>query len=320
MIKKFKALFHMQLFFDLVIKILPLYGIMMLGYIAGQYMKVEKDTIARMLLYILSPIIIFHGVYTTVIDRGGVILPIYFYVLACSLSLIAYAIGSMVWKDSTKNIFAYTAATGNTGYFGIPVALALLGEESLGFVVLSTMGLVLFENSLGFFMTARGSFTAKESLRRVLILPSVYAFIIGLALNLGHITPPEWYSVIAGNFRGAYTILGSMMAGLGLAGFKKLSIDWKFLGLCFFSKFILYPAIAIGTVLLDMNVVHLFTPIMRQVIILLSLTPMAVNTVVLATALKVKPEKAALGVLSTTLFALFYIPMVMTLMRYATVQ
>ncbi len=308
-------IFTMNLFLDLVVKILPLYGIMMLGYIAGQYMKVEKDSIARMLLYILSPIIIFHGVFTTTIDRGGIILPIYFYVLACSLSLIAYAIGSVVWKDSTKNIFAYTAATGNTGYFGIPVALALLGEASLGFVVLCTMGLVLFENSLGFFLTARGSFSARESLKRVFILPSVYAFIIGLALNLGHVTPPEWYGVIAGNFRGAYTILGSMMAGLGLAGFKKLTIDWKFLGLCFFSKFILYPAIAIGTVTLDTHVLHLFTPLMRQVIVLLSLTPMAVNTVVLATALKVKPEKAALGVLSTTLFALFFIPAVMAVVQ-----
>lgn len=305
----------MNLFLDLVIKILPLYGIMILGYIAGQYMKVEKDSIARMLLYILSPIIIFHGVFTTTIDRGGIILPVYFYILACTLSLIAYAIGSMVWKDSTKNIFAYTAATGNTGYFGIPVALALLGEESLGFVVLCTMGLVLFENSLGFFMTARGSFTAKESLRRVLILPSVYAFIIGLILNLGQVAPPEWYGGVAGNFRGAYTILGSMMAGLGLAGFKKLTIDWKFLGLCFFSKFVLYPLIAIATVTLDAHVLHLFTPLMRQVIVLLSLTPMAVNTVVLATALKVKPEKAALGVLSTTLFALFFIPAVMSLAR-----
>lgn len=305
----------MQLFFSLVIKILPLYGIMMLGYIAGQYMKVDKDSIARMLLYILSPIIIFHGVFTTVIDRGGVILPIYFYILSCSLSLLAYAIGSVVWKDSTKNIFAYTAATGNTGYFGIPVALALLGEESLGFVVLSTMGLVLFENSLGFFLTARGSFSARESLRRVLVLPSVYAFIIGLALNLSHVTPPEWYGVIAGNFRGAYTILGSMMAGLGLAGFKKLTVDWKFLGLCFVSKFVLYPLVAVGTVALDVKIFHVFTPIMRQVIILLSLTPMAVNTVVLATALKVKPEKAALGVLSTTLFALLYVPLMMTLVK-----
>jgi predicted permease len=54
---------------------------------------------------------------------------------------------------------------------------------------------------------------------------------------------------------------------------------------------------------------------MRQVIVLLSLTPMAVNTVVLATALKVKPEKAALGVLSTTLFALFFIPAVMAVVQ-----
>lgn len=301
----------MELFFSLTLKILPLYGIMALGYIAGQYMKVEKDSIARLLLYVLSPIIIFHGAYTATIDLGSIALPIFFYIVACILSLTAYRLGSYIWNDNTKNIFAYTAATGNTGYFGIPVALALLGESSLPIIVLGTMGLVFYESTLGFFLTARGSFSAKESLHRLVMLPSVYAFVLGLFFNMSHVVLPEWYATVSNDFRGAYTIFGSMMAGMGLTGMKKLEIDYTFLGLCFVSKFIIYPLIAVIAVTLDASTFGLFTPLMRNVIILMSLTPMAVNTVVLATALHVKPEKAAMGVLLTTLFALFLIPAVM---------
>ncbi len=313
--KAMVRMISMALYTTLSLKILPLYAIMALGFIAGKYLRVDKESIARLLLYVLVPIIIFDGALTTVIDIGSIVLPIFFFIVSCCLSLTAYWVGSYVWTDSTKNIFAYTAGTGNTGYFGIPVALAIFGKESLGLMVFATMGLVLFESTLGFFVSARGSFTPKESVRRLFILPSVYAFIAGLTLNLFHVYTPEWYGVFSDNFRGTYTVLGSMMAGLGLSGFQKLSVDYKFLGLSFFVKFIVYPAIALGFISLDRHWLHLFTPLMRQVVILLSITPMAVNTVVLATALKVQPEKAAMGVLTSTLFALLVIPAVMAFIQ-----
>jgi malate permease and related proteins len=40
----------------------------------------------------------------------------------------------------------------------------------------------------------------------------------------------------------------------------------------------------------------------------MAIVPLAANTVALATELKVHPERAAIAVLLSTLFALFYIP------------
>lgn len=302
----------MSLFAILLWKLLPLYGVIGLGYVSGRILNVQKESIAILLLYVLSPIIVFHGAFTTELNLGIAILPLFFLVSAYLFCILAYAVGSKVWNDSTRNIFAYTAATGNTGYFGIPVAMALLGPDVLGQVVLATMGLVLYESTLGFYITAKGTYSPRESLRRLLGLPSLYALLLGLLMNAGSVHLPESYFTLAENFRGAYSILGMMIIGLGVSGLKTLRCDWKFIGLSFTAKFVAWPLYTLLFITLDTNFLHVLTPAMHSILILLSVTPMAANTVVLATALNVKPEKAACGVLATTLFALFYIPLVLS--------
>jgi len=90
--------------------------------------------------------------------------------------LAFYSISKLFWKDNSRNILAFTAGTGNTGYFGLPVAMVLFNSEQVGLVVLSILGFVLYENSLGFFITARGNHTVKESLMKVLKLPTIMRF------------------------------------------------------------------------------------------------------------------------------------------------
>lgn len=63
----------------------------------------------------------------------------------------------------------------------------------------------------------------------------------------------------------------------------------------------------------DTTYLHFCTPLMHQVMFLLSIVPLAANTVALATELKAEPEKAATSVFFSTLFVLFYIP-VMTML------
>ncbi len=300
----------MTVFITLLGKLLPLYGLIALGFLAGRGLKSQKETVAGLLLYILSPFVVFHGVVTTPIDASALSLPALFFVVCCLLSLCWYAVGSRVWKDSTKGIFAYTSATGNTGYFGIPVALAIFGEGVLGVMVLSILGFVLFENSLGFFFTARGNYTAGESLKRLARLPTVYAFAAGLLVNAMHVPLGEGYTALALNMRGAFSVLGMMIIGMGIADMRSLKLDYAFFGLCFLAKFIVWPAVTALIIWLDLSFFHVYPPLVHKVMILLSVTPLAANTVVLATALKAQPEKASLAVLLSTVFALFFIPLV----------
>ena len=47
----------------------------------------------------------------------------------------------------------------------------------------------------------------------------------------------------------------------------------------------------------------------HQALILVSIVPLAVNTVVVASLFNIQPEKAATAVLLSTIFALIYVPL-----------
>jgi malate permease and related proteins len=261
-----------------------------------------------LLIYIIAPLVIFHGTVTTTLNLSVLSLPVLFFSLGSVLAVLFLWIGSFIWNDPTKNILAFSAGTGNTGYFGLPVALMLFSDDVLGIMVLSILGFVLFENSVGFYLTARGRHTAGESLMKVLRLPTIYAFALGVIVNLSGMDLGETYASIAASFRGAYTILGMMIIGVGIAGMKGFKPDLAFLGLGFLAKFIVWPLAIFAVIALDRLYLHLYSDDVYKVMILLASVPFAANTVAVASELKAQPEKAAFAVLVSTIFALLYIP------------
>src|SRR5436190_16850867 len=127
----------MLVFLTLVFKIIPLYLLIGLGFIAGKYLQASKETVARLLIYIIAPAVIFNSVFTTTIAANVLFLPILFFALCCFVCLVTFITSKHIWSDATKNILAFTAGTGNTGYFGLPVAIILLGTDVAGLVVIS---------------------------------------------------------------------------------------------------------------------------------------------------------------------------------------
>jgi predicted permease len=185
--------------------------------------------------------------------------------------------------------------------------------SQIGLVILSVLGIILYENSLGFFIAARGKHSVKESIYKVLKLPALYAFFLGLIVNLSHLSLGQVYSESIVNVRGAYTVLGMMLIGLALAGVKAYKFDLKFIGLSFIAKFLIWPILILLVIGLDRFTLHLYNSEVQHVMILMSIVPLAANTVAYATQLDAQPEKASLAVLLSTLFALIYIPIITTI-------
>lgn len=300
----------MFIFLTLLAKLFPLYIIILLGYIAGKFLNVKKETIAPLLIYIIVPVVIFAGVVSTRLNLNVIFLPILFFILGSSIALLVFYLAGFIWKDSTRNILAFTSGTGNIGYFGIPVSIAIFGNDVIGIIALVFLGISLYETTLGFFLMARGSFTAKKSLTKLLKLPILYAYLLGLLVNLNHIQLGSIFFDTAANFRGAFTILGMMIIGIGLADIKKFEFDFKFIGLTFLIKFAVWPLLMILLIFLDNTFFKIFDNSIDKIFILMAIVPLAANTVSYATLLKAKPEKASLAILLSTFFALFYIPLI----------
>lgn len=299
----------MNLFFLLLYKILPLYFLIFLGFVAGKFLNAKKESIAPILIYLIVPIIIFNSIIKTKIVPQLLLIPVIFFLLCCLIGISFYFIGGRFFKDSTKNILGMAAGTGNTGYFGIPVCIELLGKDYLGLMILGILGFTLFESSIGFFMTARGNHSASEAINKLIKLPTLYAFFIGLTFNYLHINPGGSFDSFANNFIGAYSVLGMMLVGMGLSDVKKIEIDFKFLSLSFIAKFIIWPLAVFIIILLDKMFLKMYFEEVYKMMILISIVPMAANLVAFSTELKTQPEKAAVAVFISTIFALFYIPL-----------
>lgn len=299
----------MEIFQALIIKLIPLYFLIGLGFLGKKLLSFNRETIALLLIYIINPVVFFDGAFKADLNPGVILLPVIIFCISCLLCGLFYFIGGYFWKDSTRNLMAYTSGVGNTGYFGLPVALMLFGDEIIGTFIMALFGFTMFENTLGFFVVARGSYSLKKSILKVASLPSVYTFFLGIMLNCLGLKPILVYQMMAENFRGAYTVLGMMIVGMALNGVKKDSIDPAFFINAFVAKFLAWPLIILFIIWADNTWLFLFSETTEQVLLLLSVVPMAANTVTLATVFKSHPEKASFAVFCSTIFSIVYIPL-----------
>lgn len=303
----------MDVFVTLLFKLIPLYLFILLGFVAGRFLDVKKESVATLVIYLIAPVIFFNGVITTQISLASLSLPLLIFAICCVICLLFFFIGGLFWKDATKNILGFVSSDGNNGYFGLPVAFILFDKSLIGLYIFAGLGILLYENTLGFFIAARGHHSVKESLMKLLKLPLIYSVILGLFVNLSGVRFGPIYEDLVTNFKGAYVILGMMIIGLGLAGIREYRFDFEFISLSFLAKFLVWPLLVFLIIFIDNNLLQLYDTDIHKVLILLSVIPLAANTVSFATLLKTHPEKVALTVLLSTLFALFYIPFITTI-------
>lgn len=304
----------MNFFFLLLWKILPLYSNIILGFLSSRYLKVDRGAIASLLIYVIGPVVVFSATISVEINRSILFLPLFFYLFSSSLGFIYLKLFKNKWSDSTPNILAFTAGTGNTAYYGIALAMLLFEPAIADIFIFTILASFFYEATTGFYITAKGTFTARESLKKVIRLPVLYAFVLALILNLSGFSLPATISEYAGQFKVTFTILGMMIIGMGLDGlWKGNGFDVKFLQLSLGTKHIVWPLLVTGFMLLDKSFFHLLYGELYKVMFVFAIVPLAGNTVTLAVLLKAQPEKAALAVLLSNLLSLIYIPIMLSI-------
>jgi len=299
----------MTVFLTLLGKILPLYLSIILGIFSTLFLKCDKETVAKILLFILAPLIVFNATMNVKLDATVIFMPTFFFLLSSLMAFVLLFYFKKVWSDNTSNLLAFSTSTGNTGNIGIPLAILFLEPKLVDIFIFTVLASILYQNSVGYYITAKGNFTAKESLKKVLKLPVLHAFILGIVLNLLEVKIPEIFMDYSNYLKGAYAILGMMLLGMGMENIKNdNSFDKKFIGYSLAIKFLLWPTLILIFIYLDKNFIHFLDDGFYMVMFLFSIVPLAGNTVTVATLLDVKPQKISLAVFISTLVSLFYIP------------
>lgn len=286
-----------------------------MGFIAGKTIKTDRDIIARFLLYIITPTVIFSGVMRMQNDNYVILLlPIIVYCMSCLMCWVVYRVTAIFFHDKMRNIIAFSSGSSNTGHFGLPIALMVLDSETVAIYIVAFLGITMFENTYGFYIAAKGYFTTLDCVKKILKLPALYAIIIGFFFNIMKIEiSPIFYDFFS-SMRSTYIVLGMSTIGLGLSTINTLSIDWRVISSTLSVKYILWPILMLLMVLADKYYLHLYTSQVHMALLILSVVPISVSTVVVGSVLNYPSEQLAWAVLISTLAGFIYVPAMLTIL------
>lgn len=292
----------------------PLYLLVVLGFLAGRKGLVEPLPLAQLLIWFCSPSVVLLGTLKADLSSGLLFLPAAIWPIATLMGVSSLLIGRRLWSNGTERIAAFASGTGNTGYFGIPVCLAVLGSDSLPYVVAISFGFTAYEVSVGYFMVARDQADWRAAVTKTISLPALHAFWIGLACNAAGINLPDMVITTLDYGARSLSFLGMLIIGVSLSNVRASDFDLKLNGYLLAVKFVAWPVLAYGIIRLEAYFFGRLPDLAQATLLVESLVPVAANTVAYATQLGVQAKAAALLVLTSTLLAIFILPLALPLL------
>src|SRR6185369_8361240 len=303
----------MNTFLLLLIKLLPYYFVIFLGYGIAKRFKINLEIISRFYIFVFLSPVVFYGVLKTPLFSGGMLIPAIFFFVSTLISIIFLFIGKSLWKDATANLLSFTSGTGNVGNFGVTLSISLLGLAATAPAIMVNVGVILYIQTIGFFIASKGKYSIKQSIINLAKLAPLYAFFIGIIAQVFAVHLTNTLNDFFTKFISFYNIIGFLLVGFGLAKITKESMDKLYIMLSLFSKFIVWPMVIAIIVFFDRNFFHLLNQLTYNVMLIQSITPIALFVISYSAVLKLYPEKASFAVFVSTIFSLFYIPLIVAI-------
>jgi predicted permease len=304
----------MTVFLSLFFNLLPLYAIIGLGYFAGRKLHVDRQSLGALAIYIFMPIVVFGFVAKLDFQWRYIGLPIIIYGISTIVGFMFLYLGRRIYKDGMANLAGMCASMGNTGYFGLPLVFLFFPPEKVAIYVFMMLGVNVYEATIGYYMAARSAFDVRTSLQKIIRFPGLYAIALGLIVNRTGTELPEQFWTYWAHFKGAYVVVGMMIVGAALSKVDHIVFGPRFTTLVFSGKFVAWPLLSFIFIMIDKMYLGWYGTDIHNLIMMISIVPPAANIATFAVQMNLVPEKAATTVLLGTVFALFYIPLMIWLL------
>ena len=288
--------FMAQTFFSIAF----VYLFIVLGYLAKRIFKERMDpkTLTLMSVYFMQPFVSVWGFSTAKLHpEHFAVVGIYFGIILVLLVPSVF-LAKIIFNDPKKrSIFSIAGFVGNTGNIGIPLGIALFGEQSVIYTTLINIANVVVVYVLGAYIYSRGSFDVKTSLLNIVKIPIIPASAVAMVLNLMQVPMPAQLLEL---FKmGAYSgiVLQLFLLGTFLYGIKIREVHPKLFIGTLSQKFVFVPFFS--ALILSWTDLSLFV----QVVILMEMTtPLAVANINLASLYDCRPHDVTALILLSTLF------------------
>ena len=273
--------------------------------------KIDDRTITLLSVYFLQIFLTFWGLLKRPIDTQLLLAPSVYFTITLMALLLMIPLSKLLFSDTKERSIATVAALiGNTGNLGIPLGIALFGEQCVPYLTLINLVNVFVVYTIGVFYYSRGEFSVRDSLINILKLPVLWAAMVAIALNLIGYHPSE--AVDKTLMMGAYASMTMQLVlfGIYLYGIKLGELNAKLSIWVSSTKFILIPVLAwivLGQIVMESSV--------KGMIFLELIVPLAVANVNLASLYNCSPRTVTVQVFVTSVLFLGIALVLPTLLR-----
>ncbi|RDV16028.1 hypothetical protein DXT99_06570 [Pontibacter diazotrophicus] len=298
----------MDILNKLVSNVLPLYAFIGVGYIASRWLGLKSKFVSVVLLYGLIPLVIFDNLVEADLMQFVVVAAIVF--LMCLLmSIPGWLTHKYLVKDFNKYLLSCGFSYFNIGWFGIPVVLAIFGEERLPLIISAYMGNVFYGNTIGYFLVSRSKeLPVKESVKNVFMIPAIYACVAAIIANIAGFEMPESLSPVMEGASWVLSALGMVMIGIGLSKVNLKETDYRKFGKIIGVRYLAAGVIMGLLVLGEAGVIGQLEAEEQMLLLMLPAFPIAANLVVFASFLETEEKEASLLVSLTSIISLIVVP------------
>ena len=290
--------------------LVPVFALVVIGYLFGPRLQLETRTLTRLAYFILTPAFVFNILSRTKIEAelAGRMIGFITAVYVGSI-VIAFVVARLLRRSPAMTAaYVMIAAFGNVGNFGLPIIQFAEGPEALGiatvyFLANLVLAFVVCVTAANF---SRGPSLAMAG--QVFRTPALLALVPALLVNWADITLPEVLVRPLDLLSGAMipTMLIVLGAQLAAAGLPKFGLD---LLLSSAIRLLSGPLIAFA-------IVGWFAlpELERNVGILQSSMPTAVLVSIIAMENKLLPEFVTATVLFSNLVSILTLAIVLLLL------
>lgn len=285
-----------------------------MGYIAKKSFKQQIDdkTITLINVYFLQVFLTFWGLLIRPVDISLIYVPSIYLLIVLFVLVITVFVAKWIFKEKKDySIAVVVAIIGNTGNLGIPLNIAIFGEQSIPYSTVINLVNVFIVYTLGVYFYSRGTYNVKTSLTNIVKLPILWAATIAIILSVNNYKPSE--VIMNTLMMGAYAsmtmqlfLFGIYLYGSKIKEISKSLVIWvmsiKFLILPILTFFILYN--------IDLDVT------IKGIIFIELMMPLAVANINLASLYDCKPKIVTALVFISSLIFLVMIFIAVDVLKY----
>ncbi|MFT9493835.1 AEC family transporter [Anaerosolibacter sp.] len=292
--------------------VVPIFTMIILGFVLGKKFDLNIFTLSKLNFYLFVPGFIFYNLYTSNLNANMLKVVLFCVLYMTTNDLLSRIISKIRKYDiGMTNAFKNSIMFNNTGNIGLSLVTLIFGSapyiingekpflsEALGAQIIVLVFMNVTMNTLGFYNAGSATMKAKDSIKKIFSMPSVYVIPLALLLrylSLDITSTPLWPAI--GYLKDGLVAMALLTLGVQLS---KTNFDFgnKDVHISVFTRLIIGPMLALGFIyLLD------FSRVTAQTLLISYSVPTAVNTALIAVECDNYKDFASQVVVVSTVFS-----------------